>query len=71
MRLFLFSLSTLPFTLAAATLTATLKPPAVNLGNSATLTLRFEGGVANTVQQTTTPKNLALSFVPRKTNTYT
>ena len=63
MRLFLFAAFSLPFGLPAATLTATLKPSTVNLGNSATLTLRSEGGVASTVEQTSTPKSLALSFV--------
>ncbi len=63
MRLFLFAAFSLPFGLLAATLTATLKPSTVNLGNSATLTLRCEGGVASTVEQTSTPKSLALSFV--------
>ena len=56
--LFLF-----PLNLVAATLTGTLKPSAVNLGNSAILTLRYEGGTTSTVQQTTTPKNLALTLV--------
>ena len=53
----------LPFGLPAATLTATLKPSTVNLGNSAILTLRCEGGVASTVRAISTPKSLALSYV--------
>ena len=63
MRLFLFASFSLSFGLLAATLTATIKPSTVNLGNSATLTLRCEGGAASTVEQTSTPKSLALSFV--------
>ena len=63
MRFFLFFLSTLPLSLVAATLTATLKPSTVNLGNSAILSLSCEGGAATTVEQTSTPKSLALSFI--------
>ena len=39
MRFFLFFLTILPLSLVAATLTATLKPSTVNLGNSAILSL--------------------------------
>ncbi|MEE2715383.1 MAG: BatD family protein, partial [Verrucomicrobiota bacterium] len=63
MQLFLLILLIMPFGLSAATLTATLKPSAINLGNSTLLKLRCEGGIASTVEQTSTPRSLALSFV--------
>ena len=64
MRALLFILSlTLPAALPAATLTAQLKPTTVNLGNSATLTLRCEGSAPATVNPIYTSSNLALTFL--------
>ena len=70
MRALLFILSlTLPAALPAAILTAKLKPTTVNLGNSATLTLRCEGGAPATVNPIKTPRNLALTFLSSGTET--
>jgi hypothetical protein len=64
MRTLIFILSiTLPFALPAATLSAQLKPTTVNLGNSATLTLRCEGSTPATVNPIYTSNNLALKFL--------
>lgn len=63
MTRFLLSFLAVTASATAATLTATLKPTTVNLGNSATLTLVCEGGIATTVEQTAAARNLALSFV--------
>ena len=70
MRALLFILSlTLPCALPAATLTANLRPTTVNLGNSATLTLRCENGTTATVNPITTPRNLSLIFLSGGTDT--
>ena len=70
MRALLFILSlTLPSALPAATLTANLRPTTVNLGNSATLTLRCENGTTATVNPITTPRNLSLTFLSGGTDT--
>jgi len=68
--IFILSLA-LPGSLAAATLNAKLKPRTVNLGNSATLTIRCEGGEPLKVTPTHTPRNLILTFVSRKTEAVT
>ncbi len=68
MRALLFILPlALTNALAAATLTAQLNPATVNLGNSATLTLRCDGSTPATVNPVNTPSNLALSFLSNGT----
>ena len=64
-------MAALPAVISAATLTATLKPSAVNLGNTAQLTIRCEGGQPTTVTPVSTPRHLALTFKSELRDTIT